>query len=140
MKALLLVLLLSGCVGPRTQVLTPMEYAQIAQEPPSITYWWNLTPTQPATMHLYIYGQMEECLGIEGGNFGEIQWAVADFVMRADFVRLAGLWMDNPRRILLAKDRFNDPSVVSHEIIHDLTRGAAEENGPAFERCEIKPL
>ncbi len=106
---------------------------------PLVIYWWNARPTTPNTMHLYIYRQVEECLGIEG-DWDGLLWYVSDFILRADFVRLAGLWVTDPRRIMLAEDKVNDPSVVSHEIIHDLTNGKASEGDPVFERCEIKPL
>ncbi len=115
-----------------------MPMAHPDQEPLSI-HWWNAQPRDPSTMHLYVFREMEECLGIEG-DFAGLSWFSADFILRSDFVRLGGFWVAAPRRIMLAADMFDDPPTVSHEIIHDLTNGVAQENGPAFKRCEIKPL
>ncbi len=125
-------------------VLVLLACAQLpAQIPPSenmmLYYWYGGGPRQPSTMHHYIFEMMGECLGIEGEPFGDIRWISADFVMRSDYRRLAGLWISEPRTIVLSHQTWGDPAVISHEIIHDLMRlGNADHDRSEFTDCAIK--
>ena len=100
---------------------------------------WNAMPFLPTTMHVYIYRQMEACLE-HSGNFARIRWLAADFIQRVkDDVRLGGIWIRTPRRIILDRRGINDPSLVSHEEIHDiLNRGDEAHEDPRFDRCVVK--
>ena len=93
-------------------------------------------------MHAYIYEMMVECTGIERGPFSEIRWLSAGFVQRSgDYQRLGGLYFEEARLIVLDNTKFNDPVVVSEELLHDLLRGAADDDdheNPLFKRCVIK--
>ncbi len=115
-----------------------------AQEPDDSTRvvrFWNAEPRQPTTMHLYVYRQMEECTGLDG-DFYAIQWFSADFLLRYDFERMGGVWVGDPRLIVLAEQRFNDPVTVSEEILHDLlvdSEGDDHED-ERFKRCLIKAI
>lgn len=110
--------------------------------PDNLTRFWNATTRPPTTMHLYIYRQMEECVGFTGEPFETLRWISADFILRgADYQRLGGLWISGERMIVLAHQRFNDPMVVSEELLHSLLGGGdADHEDPDFQRCVIKRL
>ena len=131
MRALLLLVLLA--CAPALSAQTPTDSGYLAYGPPE--------QRQPTTMHRFLYTMMAECLGVEDSDeaFNRIQWYVADFILRVeDYRRMGGLWSPGPRRrIYLDRGRWGDAHVVSHELIHELT-GGAEEDDPAFARCEIK--
>ena len=133
-RALLAVVLLA-CAGT-----TPVQ--QTPSDPSTLTRFWNATERQPTTMHLYIYRQMQECVGITGEPFETIQWISADFILRgSDYQRLGGLWIGTDRIVVLAHARFNDPMVVSEELLHSLLgNGDADHEDPRFIRCLIREL
>ena len=127
----ILVLLACASPGPVQQTVAGLD---------SLTRFWNPTERQPTTMHLYIYRQMEECVGFKGEPFESIQWISADFLLHDD-QRLGGLWISGDRIIVLAHQRFNDPVVVSEELLHSLLGGSdADHVDPRFLRCVIKEL
>ena len=133
MTRVLAVVLLLACAGT-TPVETPAPHD-------NLTRWWNGVQRAPTTMHVYIYEMMQECVGIEGEPFETIQWISVDFLLRADYQRLGGLWIGNGRIILLAHQRFNDPVVVSEELLHALLpMGEYDDphDDPRFQRCLIK--
>ena len=126
-------LVLLACAGAVHQVPTG---------PDSLTRFWNATTRPPTTMHLYIYRQMEECVGFTGEPFETLRWISADFILcGADYQRLGGLWISGERMIVLANQRWGDPVVVSEELLHSLLGGGdADHDNPDFQRCVIKRL
>ena len=132
MKALIFALVLLACASPGPVQPTP--------DPDSLTRFWNATTRTPTTMHLYIYRQMEECVGFKGQPFEDLQWISADFILH-DYQRLGGLWISRDRIIVLANQRFSDPVVVSEELLHSLLGGGdADHADTRFQRCVIKEL
>ena len=131
MSRLLAILVLLGCASPG-----PVQ-------PPALdsrTRFWNPTERPPTTMHLYIYRQMQECVGFTGEPFKSIRWISADFILDGH-QRLGGLWISGERMIVLANQRWGDPVVVSEELLHSLLGGSdADHEDPRFLRCVIKEL
>ena len=130
MRALLVLLLLACAQLP-------------AQVPPSeemmLYRWWGGGPREPTTMHHFLFGMMQECLDIEGQPFEGINWISADFIQRSDYTRLAGLWIHEPRTIVLTHQTWGSPSIVSHALIHDLMGlGNVDHARGEFEACSIK--
>ncbi len=113
--------------------------AQVVPPEPVEIRWWNEVPFVPTTMHWFIYDQVEKCLD-KTGAFSRVRWFKADFMVRAhDFQRIGGIWIPSPRKIVLDKAVINDPTVVSHEVVHDvLGRGNEAHGDPGFERCTIQ--
>ena len=133
MSRLLATLVLLACAspGPVQQTVAGLD---------SLTRFWNPTTRQPTTMHLYIYRQMEECVGFTGQPFESIRWISADFILDGH-QRLGGLWISGERMIVLANQRWGDPVVVSEELLHSLLGGVdADHDNPDFQRCVIKRL
>ena len=90
-------------------------------------------------MHSYIYRMMEVCTRVDGPP-GVLAWYTAHFIQRPDYQRLAGLWIAEPRMIVLDKTMANDPPTVSHEALHDILGGNAAHGSQLFQRCQIRPL
>ena len=100
-------ILLLGCAGT-APVPAPLPTDQQM-------FWYNGSTRPPSTMHVYIYEMMQECLGIRGRSFEDLTWISADFVVRADYQRLGGLFFGGQNLIVLDLQRFNDPATVSEE-------------------------
>ncbi len=137
-RALTLVLLLAACAA------APTRAQEAPPAPPTwAVQWWEPTPRPPNTMHFFIYKMMQECLGIEGRPFSEIDWISAYFILRVgDSERLGGLWSESRSIIVLDHTRFNDPRVVSEELLHSLlgSDGVTDPHeDPRFLRCLIGP-
>ncbi len=116
-----------------------------AQTPPpgGLTLWWEEEERLPTPMHRFIYHMTAECLGmnVTDEDFAGISWFVADFIQMPDRTRLGGLWIREPRQIILDRNRtWNHPEYISHELIHDLTNGEVEHGDPLFDECTVKTL
>ncbi len=133
----LLTAVLLACAG----TTTPSPVSLLA--PDNLWRVYEGRPRNPTTMHVYIYEMMQECLGIRGRPFDEISWISADFVQRADYRRLSGVWFGELSVIVLDHQRFNDPVVVSEELLHSLL-GSNDITDPhddsRFKRCLIKRI
>ena len=95
----------------------------------------SATKRQPTQLHQFVYHLMEECTGIEG-DFDEIEWWTATTILReredGGDDEVYGFWSngvtaDDGRTInrFIALERFwwSNPTVMSHEILHDLYNG-----------------
>ena len=65
-------------------------------------------------------------------GFYAIQWISAAFVQRSHCRQLGGIWGTEPRVIVIDATLFNDPQVVSHEILHDSLGGDIKHANPLF--------
>ena len=137
-RVLAAVLLLACAGSTPVQVPTPPQ-------PENLFLWWGGVPGQPTTLHAYIYRAMLECLEIEDARpFEDIQWISAQFLLRiSDYQRLGGLWIGSQGTIVLDQTRFNEPRVVSEELLHSLlpppTDGSDPHDNKDFIRCLITP-
>ena len=130
-------LALAGCAG--SPVLPLNGVAPSVPGDTTVVHWWSARPMTPTTMHAYVYMLMEECMGTVG-DFWRIRWYSADFLLRSDYQRVAGLWIADPPRIILDWRVANDPVTTSHEILHDLPGATVDHDAPRFDQCEIKRL
>ena len=128
----LLVLLLLACAPALPPPPSPAGDTMLYR-------WWGGGQREPTTMHHFLFGMMEECLGIKGQPVEGIGWISAEFIQRSDYIRLAGLWIHEPRMIVLTHQTWGSPAIVSHELIHDLMGlGNVDHARAEFEACSIK--
>lgn len=102
----------------------------------------DIQDLEPWKLHEYIYDKTRECVEnydreiSEGSSFALIRWYQAQsMVQREGNVPILGLWVP-PHSIILDRDFKNLPSLISHEIIHDLVP-TAEHSDTLFATCII---
>jgi hypothetical protein len=132
MRALVLVLLLSGCLLPTLLKEPPQTFYA---PPPIYQTWWDATCA---------------CAGVTG-NVNRISWAVMEDERDGGFLcarvgpRVVaypgycyGMWVE-PHLILLSRAQLLNEFTVRHEMLHDLLRGA-EHGDPRFYTCVGIPM
>jgi len=81
---------------------------------------------EPGPLHESIYRLMERCTGLKG-DFEGIVWNTAAFILlRRSLDRAVAYWYELPdgrRAIWIETGFWNNPTILSHEILHDLNLG-----------------
>ena len=104
----------------------------------------NAVMRQPTPMHRVIYTAMEECSHTRG-DFSRVNWWVADWIRDVDTNKpVWAFWSETgtmgtdavPNIIVLTRRYANNPTLLSHEILHDIYRGQAP--GDVMEQCTIR--
>lgn len=73
------------------------------------------------------------CSGL-AGDFEGIAWFVT--ARFPDAPGVLGRW-NSRREITLRLDSWLDATVIAHEIVHDLLRGDAQHQAPAWQKCGL---
>ena len=122
----------------------------VGQEPGGrYRFFPSATKRQPTQIHELIYHLMEECTDIEG-DFDALEWWTATTILYessdGSIKEVTGFWSeevraDDGREIerFIAIERFwwNNATVISHEILHDLYNGTNVPMDVAL-RCLIQ--
>ena len=135
MRALVLALvLLAGPVMAQAQEMPETGY----QSPHYKHFPPLIVDAQPGPLHRAIFELMESC-SLTRGDFEGIIWNVATFITNPDGGSTWAYWDNLPdgRRVIwVQEDVWNNPGILSHEILHDLARG--DFTADLAQRCVIK--
>lgn len=90
-------------------------------------------PLEPKGIYPMVWGEMMACSD-RTRLFTGVRWFQAPYF--PGHPDLLGQW-NSRREITLRSDVLFDQEVVAHEILHDLLRGDALHEDPAWDACDV---
>lgn len=102
---------------------------------------YGIRPLEIGYIHLGIWKDVSDCLGVEfdPDMFVRTRWELADSLITEEGYKAYGLSVvggNEPPRIVLEDGYQRHPTVISHEIIHILTKDPNDWSGEML-RCQL---
>lgn len=86
--------------------------------------FWNRRPMEPVPeQYATWYAEVEDCLGVTG-DFGAVEWLVADSIVAHDGAKRG--YLEFPNTITVRWEYLITDYVIRHEIAHHVTQSGDE--------------
>jgi hypothetical protein len=95
-------------------------------------------PFDPPAVYREWWAKTESCSG-QRGSFDRVEWWVIEaHGFECSSGMCAGHW-DGNHGIVIARDWVEDPSIVRHEMLHDLLDDGGHPSPPFGKHCGVRP-
>ena len=125
-----------GCASQPVTVGAALGAQLIEQE---IAIYPPIVDMVPSPLHHVIFQMMERCSG-RSVPFESVRWKTGAFIMTVNTrERVDGVYFpqdDGGSLVVIARQLWNHPLTLSHEILHVLYRGTVR--GDVMESCTIR--
>ncbi len=127
-RAVIVAMFLSLGATQASAQATVFEGIEVEYMTPGYVYYRPLVfNAAPGPLHEFIFGLVGECGGFDDDDFDDIVWNIAGFMMiERTGQEIYGYWAtlkDGRPTIWIKMDLWNNPELLSHELLHHRSRG-----------------